>query len=310
MSLTGPALGALLATGLLIAVRHSPPARRPRLDDRLAPYLRDAPRPSRLLSGTPVRTPFPTAERLLAPVLADLVRLVDRGLGGGGSVRRRLDQAGHDVTLEQFRTEQVIWGCGGLLAGLCLSTLLLFKGSTSPLPLLVLCLLLTVGGVLARDRWLTREVSVREQRIVAEFPTVAEMLALAVTAGETPVAALERVTRLSAGELSRELGHALADARAGAPLVAALDGVARRTSLPLLSRFVDGMAVAVERGTPLAEVLRAQAADVREAGRRALLDTAGKREIAMLAPVVFLILPIVIVFLVFPGFYGLDFSTS
>jgi tight adherence protein C len=35
----------------------------------------------------------------------------------------------------------------------------------------------------------------------------------------------------------------------------------------------------VERGTPLAEVLRAQAVDVREAGKRLLLESAGKREI-------------------------------
>ncbi|HET7407339.1 MAG TPA: type II secretion system F family protein [Mycobacteriales bacterium] len=304
----GLLLGAAAGLGLLVMAAYNPVARRPRLDDRLAPYLRDTPRPSRLLAQAGTRTPFPTLERLLAPVLADLVRFVDRAVGGAGSVRRRLDQAGRAMTVEQFRTEQVIWGAAGLLVGVLVSTVLLLRGGANPLPLLVLCLLLALAGVLARDRWLSRDVRVREQRIVAEFPTVAELLALAVTAGETPVAALDRVTRLSSGELSREVARALADARAGASLVSALDGVARRTSLPLLARFVDGMAVAVERGTPLAEVLRAQAADVREAGRRALLDSGGKREIAMLAPIVFLILPVVIVFLVFPGFYGLDIA--
>lgn len=304
----GMLLGATAGLGLLIMAVYNPLARRPRLDDRLAPYLRDTPRTSRLLAQADTRTPFPALERLLAPVLADLVRLVDRAVGGAGSVRRRLDQAGRAMTVEQFRTEQVIWGVAGLLAGGFVSTLLMLRGAANPLPLLVLCLLLALAGVLARDRWLTREVGVREQRIVAEFPIVAELLALAVTAGETPVAALDRVTRLLSGELSRELARALADARAGASLVTALDGIARRTSLPLLARFVDGMAVAVERGTPLSEVLRAQAADVREAGRRALLDSGGKREIAMLAPIVFLILPVVIVFLVFPGFYGLDIA--
>ena len=37
--------------------------------------------------------------------------------------------------------------------------------------------------------------------------------------------------------------------------------------MPLVARFAQGVAVAVERGTPLADVLHAQAADVREAGR-------------------------------------------
>ena len=38
----------------------------------------------------------------------------------------------------------------------------------------------------------------------------------------------------------------------------------------------------LERGTPLAEVLRAQAADVREAGKRQLLESGGRKEIAMM----------------------------
>ena len=53
----------------------------------------------------------------------------------------------------------------------------------------------------------------------------------------------------------------------GASLVA-LEGMAARTSLVDLRRFVDGIVISVERGTPLADVLRAQAVDVREAGRR------------------------------------------
>jgi tight adherence protein C len=61
------------------------------------------------------------------------------------------------------------------------------------------------------------------------------------------------------------------------------------------------VATAVERGTPLADVLRAQAQDVREAGRRALMEEGGKKEIAMMVPVIFIILPITVIFAVFPG---------
>ena len=61
------------------------------------------------------------------------------------------------------------------------------------------------------------------------------------------------------------------------------------------------MAVAIERGTPLADVLRAQAQDARDNAKRELMETAGKKEIAMLAPVVFFILPLTVVFAIFPG---------
>ncbi len=306
----GALLGAVAAFGLLTAVARVPAFRQPTLDDRIAPYLRDAPRPSRLLEAVRSVTPFPTLERIFRPVIVDGVRLLERVLGGAASIRRRLAQAGRDMTVEQFRAEQLVWGALGMLASLGVSLLLLAAGVVrQPVALLMLVLLATVGGVLVRDHALSREVSRREQRMVAEFPTVAELLALSVAAGEGAVGALERLTRLSQGELARELGRALADARAGASLVRALEGIAERTSLPALARFVDGVAVAVERGTPLADVLRAQAADVREAGKRALLEAGGRKEIAMMVPVVFLVLPITVVFALFPGFYGLTFTT-
>ncbi len=165
----------------------------------------------------------------------------------------------------------------------------------------LLCVAGLVGGILGRDWWLTQQVQKREELRLAEFPVVAELLALAVTAGESPTAAIARVTRLSGGELARELGAALGRARAGVPLVDALQQVADRTSLDALARFIDGLLVAIERGTPLAEVLRAQAADVREAGKRRLLEAGGRKEIGMMVPVVFLVLPVTVLFALFPG---------
>ncbi len=82
--------------------------------------------------------------------------------------------------------------------------------------------------------------------------------------------------------LTELLGRALSEARAGATLVQALEHVARRTSRRSPASST-GASIAVERGTPLAEVLRAQAVDVREAGRRQLLESACRKEIAMMA---------------------------
>jgi tight adherence protein C len=303
---TGALLGLLAGGGVALVVARLPAFRRPSLDDRLAPYLRDAPQPSRLLLEQRTLTPFPTLEQIVRPVLVDGGRFLERVLGGAASVRRRLEQAGRDASVEEFRIEQLLWGAGALGAGIAASLLLLAAGSVDqPVALVALCGLCALAGVLGRDRWLTHQVREREARMIAEFPTVAELLALAVAAGEGPVGALERVTRLSRGELARELGRALAHARSGASLVQALEGVATRTTLPSLARFVDGVAIAVERGTPLADVLRAQAADVREAGKRALLESGGRKEIAMMVPVVFMVLPVTVVFALYPGFIGL-----
>ena len=66
--------------------------------------------------------------------------------------------------------------------------------------------------------------------------------------------------------------------------------------------------IAIDRGSPLAEVLRAQASDVRADARRSLLEKAGRREVAMLIPVVFLILPTVVLIAVYPGIQGLQLT--
>ena len=302
----GAGLGAMLAAGGLLFFVGLPVNRRPGLEARLTPYLRDTARPSRLLARGD--TGDPGLLLVLRPVLHDLGRGVERMLGGATSVRRRMERAGLRPDVESFRAEQVVWGVGGGLIGLVVATLMWLKdgGSIIPLVLLVLC---AVGvGIVARDQMLTRSANKREQQMLAEFPTVAELLALAVGAGEGATGALERVCRLSQGELAAELRQCLADARAGANLAAALQGLADRTGLASLARFVDGIIVAVERGTPLADVLRSQAQDVREAGRRAVMEEGGKKEIAMMVPVVFLVLPVTVLFAIYPGVAFLKFS--
>jgi tight adherence protein C len=307
LSRSGAALGLMLGLGLVLVWAGLPRHRRPGLEQRLHPYLRDAPRPSRLLARAQIGGTS-TLAVLVRPVVRDLASGIEHTLGGAASVRRRLLRAGRPADVDRFRAEQVLWGAAGTVAGAALGMAIWLNKGGSLVPLVIITLCGAGSGIVARDQWLSREANQREARMLAEFPTVAELLALAVGAGEGAVGALERVCRLSRGELAGELGRCLADARAGANLPTALQGLADRTGLPSLARFVDGMVVAVQRGTPLAEVLRAQAQDVREAGRRAVMEEGGKKEILMMVPVVFLVLPVTILFAVFPGFTLLRFT--
>ena len=299
----GALLGLLAAIGVIVAVRASPPMRPIRLDERIAPYLADAPVPSRLLSAPSASsTPFVVMRRLLGPLVGDAIRLIDRLVGGSASVRRRLGGLGGTGSVEEFRIEQVLWGASGLLLGAAgTATVTLAQGGVDPVAAGGAALVGVVLGVLSRDWWLTRQVRVREEAMMSEFPVVADLLALAVVAGEAPVDAITRVCRLTGGHLSRELDDALARSRSGVPITRALTEIADRTTFEPFSRFIQGLVVAIERGTPLADVLRAQAADVRELGKRTLLEAGGKKEIAMMAPVVFMILPVTVIFALYPG---------
>ena len=173
----------------------------------------------------------------------------------------------------------MLWGLAGFVAAV-LTTLLLPALAGRPVSAVAVvggALLGVLGGVLGRDGWLGRQVARRQARILRELPTVADLLCLAVTAGEGPRAALERAVARSRGELSRELALVLADLRAGEPFTTAMEGLAVRVPVPAVVRFVDGVVAAVERD-PLGDVLRAQAADVREQDKRDLIEAGGRRE--------------------------------
>jgi len=299
-ALIGALLGAVAALGLLLAVRSSPPFRRRSLADRVAPYLTDTDVPSRLLAReSSVRGS--AVGRLTGPLLKDAVTFLDKVIGGQLSVRRRLNALDAPMTVEQFRTEQVIWGAGAAAVAMLIGLLVVFTGQSNPAILVLLVVVATIGGVLGRDWWLSQAVAKRDAEMLVEFPVIAEMLALAVTAGEGPLGAIDRISRLAKGQLVSQLAGLLAETRSGTPLLQALTDLRDRSQLEPLARFLDGMAVAIERGTPLADVLRAQAADVRALGKRQLLESGGRKEIAMMVPVVFIVLPITILFALYPG---------
>ncbi|MFD2026007.1 type II secretion system F family protein [Promicromonospora aerolata] len=297
--MTGWAAGALaglgVALGLLIVLARLR-GRAVTLDERLAPYLRP-----RDASSTLLREVSRTSAVVRLLGLHDAGARLERFGSPREEVRRRLDRAGSAESVDHFRARQVVWTVAGLAAGLGLALLLAATRGAAVVPLVALVVVAGGCGYVACDQALTTRVRRREERLLAELPTIAELLALAVAAGESPPAALERVGSTARGELAGEIRRMVAEVRAGASVTAALTALADRSGLPPLSRFAEGVVVALERGTPLAEVLRAQADDVREAGRRSLLEAGGRKEILMMVPVVFLVLPVTVVFAVFPS---------
>ncbi|KRE93580.1 pilus assembly protein TadB [Nocardioides sp. Soil774] len=306
----GGALGALAGLGLLLVGLRVSVLRRPQLGVRVLPYLRDVPRRDHPATLLPLASsPSSAAAGIFGPALQAAADVVERVLGGSASVRRRLRRAGLDRTVQEFRTEQVVWGLVGFAAAAAVALLRALGGVGGLGSTVVFCGLGFVCGVFLRDNRLSTQVKSRERQVLTEFPTVAELLALSVAAGESPVAALDRVVRRSHGALSEDLADVLSRIRTGEPVGVAFESLAGATGLPIVARFATGITVAMERGTPLADVLHAQAADVREAGRRLLIETAARKEIAMMAPVVFLVLPVTILFAFYPGVLGLRLTT-
>lgn len=297
----GAVLGGVVAIGAWLVVSRIRAMRRVDLAVRVLPYIRDLPE-ARL---RPVAAQSGVVAAVFGPALRDSADRLERLLGGAASVRRRLERAGIDKSVHEFRIDQVIWGLVGFGVVAAIGLVRSLSDPGEVVPMGILCLVAFLFGVLVCDNRLSAKVRERERQIMLEFPVVAELLALAVAAGEGPLAALERVVRRSRGALSSELARVLSEARTGVPVARAFDDFAARTGLPLVARFAEGIGVAIERGTPLADVLHAQAADVREAGRRSLIETGARKEVLMMVPVVFLVLPVTVVFAFWPGVVGL-----
>ncbi|MEO6827430.1 MAG: type II secretion system F family protein [Microbacteriaceae bacterium] len=298
--------GVALGVGAWSILASIPRLGRPRLADRVAPYLVDVSDQARSWVRRRSADPLPVLGTFLAPFLAALRRSFSTALGGSTTIRTRLRQAGSEVSLEQYRTWQLTWGCLGLAAGIGVAIL---AAPLHSLPLAAQAVVPVLGAVIGfmlRDWLLNRAARNRLRRICAEFPSILEFLTLSLSAGEGIFDSLRRVSRISSGELSKEIGRAVAEVSTGVPLVEALRRLADGLRLPILTRFADAVVGALERGTPLAEVLRAQSQDSRDQTKRALLETAGKKEVAMLVPLVFLILPCTVLFAIFPGIFVLQ----
>ena len=167
-------------------------------------------------------------------------------------------------------------------------------------------LVMAILALATTDWLLQRRAKKRLERISAELPTVLEFLSLSLSAGEPLGDALRRVAERDRGELALELLDVMHEHASGVPLSDALGRLERELAHPPVTRLVEQLRGAIERGAPLAAVLQAQAGDVRDEAKRALLESAGRKEISMLVPLVFGLLPATIAFALWPGIYILQ----
>jgi tight adherence protein C len=278
-------LGLGLGVGLWLIVSTLPRLSRPRLMSRVAPYVVDVSSDARELLDRRTANPLPVFGLVTAPVVGALASVLDAVFGGAELTARRLTQSGSPLTVEAFRAKQLVWGAAGVGAGVLVA---IAVARTYSLPLVAeigIVGLFGAGAVVVKDWLLQRAATRRIGRMAEELPTVLEFLTLSLSAGEGILDAIRRVSRISHGELSRELAKVTADVATGMPLAETLAALAATLQLAPFTRCV----------------LRAQAQDVRDDAKRDLLETAGKKEVAMLMPLVFLILPTTIAFAIYPA---------
>jgi len=254
---------------------------------------------------------IPIALSLIAFFIADIenqvmFKVFQRSLRFRSRVQieKRLSKLGRtDVRdYENFRISQLAYTS----IGLTILSLFLFSNRISWTTYCFLLVLIPIGVFTASERDLKNRCEKRVKDIESEFPSAIEMLTLAVGAGESPASALKRISTRANGLLANELKRVIVEIENGRTLTAALDDVSMRLSSDAIRRFVDSLAISISRGSSLVETLSHSASEVRNQERIRLLTAAGKSEISMMIPVVFLILPVSILFALYPSLANLD----
>ena len=106
--------------------------------------------------------------------------------------------------------------------------------------------------------------------------------------------------------LSRELYFLKEALNRGDSVTRALDQLAIRLNSTAVANLSDAIFLSMSRGTPITFLINNHAESMREARRNKLLERAGRAEVKMMVPVVFLLLPISVLFALWPSFQQLQ----
>jgi Flp pilus assembly protein TadB len=172
--------------------------------------------------------------------------------------------------------------------------------------------LLSVSNYAKQLSWLKQLIQkltgseVKESEINEELVNILQMLSIMISAGESPMMALRYISQRSVGYIPKLIDQSFSKYESGRNLAQTLEQIAVATGSSQVRRLTNSIQIAIQRGTPILDVLNNQVQSLNKQINLALLKKSGKSEIALLVPVVFLILPVSISFAIWPSIYGLN----
>jgi tight adherence protein C len=214
----------------------------------------------------------------------------------------------HDITLkllragvtrrlnaELFMAGRVLLTALGLFAGFMLA---------HGIGRVLLAIVLAAAGALLPGFFLSKAATRRAERIDDELPHFVDQLALAVEAGMSFDAALSYLTEANQGPLSDEMRRVLTELRVGESRRMAVRNFAERVGSDEAMAFANAVLASDQLGSPLAGILRSQAADLRHRRQMFAEERAQKAPVKMLFPMVIFILPVMFVIILGPAVLG------
>jgi tight adherence protein C len=203
--------------------------------------------------------------------------------------------ASRGLTAERFMAGRVVLTVLGVLAGFTLA-----DGGRQ----IVLAIVFAAVGIYLPAFLLSKAAARRADQIDAELPHFVDQLAIAIEAGMSFDAALSYLVDATDGPLAEEIGRILTELRVGESRRSAMRSFSERVGSENATAFANAVLSSDQLGSPLADILRAQAADFRHRRQMYAEERAQKAPVKMLFPIAIFILPVMFVVILAPAFLG------
>ncbi|HYR63549.1 MAG TPA: type II secretion system F family protein, partial [Actinomycetota bacterium] len=157
--------------------------------------------------------------------------------------------------------------------------------------------------VVGATRWrarLDKGTALRRERLRVELYTVNQLLAMHIKTGGGPIQATQRIVARGSGVVVEELAEVLRLIAGGMPPQEAFSRAAALTAEPQAARTYELLAAGTERGADVGAALLAFSEDIRDERREDLKKAATRRRAAMLVPIIALLAPVMLLFILAP----------
>jgi tight adherence protein C len=237
-------------------------------------------------------------ERVIGPALRGLAERIRRvsPVGRVEALNQKLELAGLTA---KFPVELVLVVKAALAAAVGL--VFWFTPLRSINMAIVVGALLVVIAYFLPDYIIAKRAEARQATIQRDLADSLDQITMSVEAGLGFEGAIERVVGAGSGPLNDELRRLLLEMQLGASRSDALRHLADRTDVPDLKSFVFAIIQSEAYGLPIAQVLRVQAAELRDKRRQRAEERALKIPVLLIFPLAFGIFPALFIVLLGPA---------
>lgn len=241
----------------------------------------------------------PSGARAAAERLGDLLGR-RFGTEGDSGIRKEIMAAGlYNLTPRALVGYRVVGVVVGAFLGIVGDSVPNLEG-----PILDTLLLAGVGWILPLT-YVRRKARFRLDSIERGLPDVIDLVVVSVEAGQGFAQAMQTAADRTPGPLGDELKLTLQEQRFGLEMERALENFNTRADTPNVRTFVRGVVQGEKLGVSIGQIMRNIATDMRLRRRMAAEEMAQKTTVKILIPIVFFILPPLVIVLMAPALMGI-----